>query len=64
MFPPINRGTLERYRVSTTGERLQLSEIDPRDRKGLPVSIVRVTLDALDLTYPSEMPDLDRLQIK
>lgn len=35
MFPAINLGALERYRVPTTGERLRLSEIHPHDRKGL-----------------------------
>ncbi|HET7593928.1 MAG TPA: PPK2 family polyphosphate kinase [Stellaceae bacterium] len=37
MFPKIDLGELERYRVRTDGGRVTLADIDPRDRKGLPL---------------------------
>src|ERR1700730_1227206 len=36
MFPAIDLGALERYRVPATGRRPKLVKIDPRDQDGLP----------------------------
>ncbi len=36
MFPAVDLGGLERYRVRAGGGPVKLAEIDPRDRKGLP----------------------------
>ena len=56
----------DRPRALPYGERspVHRSRQSKMYRNAVIARIVRVTLDALDLTYPSEMPDLDRLQIK
>jgi PPK2 family polyphosphate:nucleotide phosphotransferase len=40
MFPAINLGTLERYRVPTTGPAKRLAKFDTRDGQGLPFNKV------------------------
>jgi polyphosphate kinase 2 PPK2 len=37
MFPAVDLGALERYRVPATGRLPKLVEIDPQDQKGLPL---------------------------
>lgn len=57
MFPAINLGTLERYRVPAKEPRVRLAQIDTRDRKGLPFG----KAEAKQATA-ADIAEIDRLQ--
>ena len=57
MFPKIDLGALERYRVPATGAALKLADIDPRDHAGLALD----KADAKKATK-ADIEALDRLQ--
>jgi len=57
MFPKIDLGELERYRVPAKGEPVKLSAIDPRDDKGLALDKA-----AAKKSRKADIEALDRLQ--
>jgi len=57
MFPRIDLGELERYRVPAKGAMVKLSEIDPRDEHGLPLDKA-----AAKKAKKADIEALDRLQ--
>jgi PPK2 family polyphosphate:nucleotide phosphotransferase len=57
MFPAVDLGELERYRVRAGGGPVKLAEIDPRDRKGLSFGKAEAKKATRD-----EIAELDRLQ--
>lgn len=57
MFPKIDLGELERYRVPAKGGAVKLADIDPRDDKGLPLGKA-----AAKKAKQADIDALDRLQ--
>jgi PPK2 family polyphosphate:nucleotide phosphotransferase len=57
LFPAMNLGALERYRVPPSGGSMRLAEIDPRDRAGMPSP--RPELEA---ATAADIAEIDRLQ--
>ena len=57
MFPAIDLGPLERYRVRANGGAVKLAGIDPRDNKGLPLDKA-----AARKATKADIAEIDRLQ--
>jgi PPK2 family polyphosphate:nucleotide phosphotransferase len=57
MFPVINFGALERYRVPAEGWRGRLGDIDPEDREGIPFPKAEA-----EAATASDIAEIDRLQ--
>jgi hypothetical protein len=57
MFPVVNFGALERYRVPAADWRGRLTDIDPADREGIPFP--RPEAEA---ATASDIAEIDRLQ--
>ncbi len=57
LFPVMNLGPLERYRVPLSGWSTQLADIDPRDRAGMPLPRPEV-----EEATAADIAEIDRLQ--
>lgn len=57
MFPAINLGVLERYRVRAKGEPVRLAQVDPKDRQALPFA-----KEDVKMAMQADIAEIDRLQ--
>lgn len=57
MFPAIDLGGLERYRVPTSGAATRLGDIGPRDRAGIPSPKAKAKVETA-----ADIAEIDRLQ--